>query len=113
MTITGGGAGAAGGHGGHAAMGRDASGRPAPGFPAGMMDMPAEWTPEQLKKINAPETRGMRRDWYTGVEGLMTVVRILPPELYERVLSGGGAIPPGASTPGGGAGEASPHRHRN
>jgi manganese oxidase len=102
-------AGAAGGHGGHSGMGRDASGRRVPGFPAGMMDMPAEWTPAQLAKLNKPETRGMRRDWYTGVEGLMTVVRILPPDLFEAVMSGRGEIPPGASIPGGGPSRFDPH----
>ncbi len=102
-------AGAAGGHGGHAAMGRDASGRRVPGFPAGMMDMPAEWTPEQLWKLNKPETRGMRRDWYAGVEGLMTVVRILPPDLFDQVMAGRGDVPPGASTPGVGPGPVGPH----
>lgn len=104
--MSGGGGGAAGGH---AAMGRDASGRRAPGFPAGMMDMPADWTPQELKKINKPETRGMRRDWYTGVEGLMTVVRILPPDLFEAVTSGRGDVAPGASTPGAGPGPIQPH----
>ncbi len=99
----------AGGHGGHAGMGRDASGRRVPGFPAGMMDMPAEWTPEHLAKINKPGTRGMRRDWYTGVEGLMTVVRILPPDLFDQVMSGRGDVPPGASTPGAGPGPITPH----
>jgi hypothetical protein len=79
-----------------------------------MMDMPMEISDEKLRKlIGKRETRGMRRDWYTGVEGLMTVVRVLPPELYEQVMSGEGEVAPGASTPGGGPGEAMPHRHRN
>jgi hypothetical protein len=78
-----------------------------------MMDMPMEMSEEKLRKLNKRETRGMRRDWYTGVEGLMTVVRVLPPDLYEQVMSGEGDLPPGASTPGGGPGEATPHRHRN
>ena len=58
-----------------------------------MMDMPMAMPEEKLRKLTGErETRGMRRDWYTGVEGLMTVV-------------------PGASTPGGG--DSTPHRHRN
>jgi manganese oxidase len=101
------------GHGGHGAMGRDASGRRVPGYPQGMMDMPMEMTEEKLRKLSKRETRGMRRDWYTGVEGLMTVVRVLPPDLYDRVMHGTEEVPPGASTPGGGGGEAVPHRHRN
>jgi FtsP/CotA-like multicopper oxidase with cupredoxin domain len=101
-------------HGGHGAMGRDASGRRVPGYPQGMMDMPMELSAAKLRKLNGKrETRGMRRDWYTGVEGLMTVVRVLPPDLYDRVMSGDDEVPPGASTPGGGEGEVTPHRHRN
>jgi hypothetical protein len=96
-------------HGGHGAMGRRV-----PGYPQGMMDMPMEMPEAKLKKLTGKrETRGMRRDWYTGVEGLMTVVRVLPPDLYDRVMNGEEEIPSGASTPGGGEGEASPHRHRN
>jgi hypothetical protein len=104
-----------GGGGGHAAHGamRAGDGRKVPGYPQGMMDMPVEMSEEQLRKLNRRETRGMRRDWFTGVEGLSTVVRVLSPELYERVMQGEADVPPGASTPGGGAGEATPHRHRN
>jgi len=85
-----------GGHGAHRSMGRRV-----PGSPVGMLDMPVQWTREQLNKINKRETRGMRRDWYTGVEGLFTVVRVLPPDLFEQVMSGQGDVPPGASIPGG------------
>lgn len=72
-----------------------------PGSPVGMLDMPVMWTPEQIRKLNKRETRGMRSDWYTGVEGLFTVVRILPPDLFDKVMSGDTEIPPGASIPGG------------
>jgi manganese oxidase len=78
-----------------------------------MMDMPMDLPPERLAKLNKRETRGMRRDWYTGLEGLMTVVRVLPPDLYDAVMSDKGEVSAGASTPGGGEGEANPHRHRN
>jgi len=57
----------------------------------------------EVKKINKPQTRGMRRDWYAGVEALQTVLRVLPPELYDQVMSGKGDIPTGASVPGAGA----------
>ena len=101
-----------GGHGGHGGL--NSSGRRVPGYPQGMMDMPMEMPESKLRKITGKrETRGMRRDWYTGVEGLMTVVRVLPPDLYDRVMSGEGEVPAGSSTPGGGAGEATLHRHRN
>ena len=105
--------GAAGDHTGHGGM-RMGDGRKVPGYPQGMMDMPMEMPEEKLRKLTGKrETRGMRRDWYTGVEGLMTVVRVLPPDLYEQVMQGEGEVSPGASTPGGGAGDSTPHRHRN
>jgi hypothetical protein len=71
-----------------------------PAYPqgTGMMAMP---TPEEVKKITAnPMTRGMREQWYMGVHGLFTVVRVLPDELFDKVVSGKGAILPGASVPG-------------
>ena len=87
------------GHEGHGAPG----GKVVPGYPQdmGMMDM---YTPEQVAKLRRPETRGMRKNWFTGVEGLMTVVRVLPPDLYDKVASGKGEVADGASVPGGGAG---------
>jgi FtsP/CotA-like multicopper oxidase with cupredoxin domain len=78
--------------------------RRVPGFPADMMDMMGMYSEAELKKINKPETRGMRRNWFAGVEALHTVVRVLPPDLYDKVVSGKGDIPPGASVPGGTAG---------
>ena len=35
----------------------------------------------------------------------MTVLRVLPPELYGKVMSGKGEVAPGASVPGGTPGE--------
>ena len=83
-----------------------------PGFPQDMFGM-NEYTEAQVKKLNRPETRGMRRDWFKGVEGLMTVVRVLPPDLYDKVVSGKGDVAPGASVPGGGAGGMSGHEHKH
>jgi len=75
--------------------------RKVPGFPADMMDMMGMYSAAEIKKLTKPaETRGMRRDWFAGVEGLHTVVRVLPPELYDKVVSGQGDIEPGASVPG-------------
>jgi manganese oxidase len=71
-----------------------------PGYPQDMMDMHGMHSESDLKRINKPETRGMRHNWYTGVEGLMTVLRVLPPDLYDKVMSGEGEVPPGASVPG-------------
>jgi manganese oxidase len=98
-----------GGHG----MGHSAGGRRVPGSPVGMLDMPAPWSEEQIRKLNKRETRGMRADWYTGVEGLFTVVRILPPDLYDAVMSGEGDIRPGASIPGGGPAQSAPSEHHH
>jgi FtsP/CotA-like multicopper oxidase with cupredoxin domain len=71
-----------------------------PGFPQeeGMMAM---LSPAEMAKVTKnPRTRGMRPMWPMGVMGLMTVVRVLPPDLYEKVVSGQGEVAPGASVPG-------------
>jgi manganese oxidase len=70
-----------------------------PGFPqeAGMMAM---MSPAEVAKVNKPQTRGMRSQWYMDVMGLFTVVRVLPPDLYDKVISGKGEVAPGASVPG-------------
>jgi hypothetical protein len=88
-------------HGGHGSP----TGSRVPGFPADMMDMMGMFSEADLKKINKPETRGMRRNWFAGVEALHTIVRVLPPDLYDQIVSGMGDVPPGASVPGGGPGE--------
>lgn len=79
-----------------------------PGYPQDMMDMMGMYSESDLKRIIKPETRGMREDWYRGVEGLMTVIRVLPPDLYDKVMSGAGEVAPGASVPGS-DGRADPH----
>jgi FtsP/CotA-like multicopper oxidase with cupredoxin domain len=71
-----------------------------PGFPqeTGMMAM---MSPADMAKVTKnPMTRGMRPHWPMGVMGLMTVVRVLPPDLYDNVVSGKGEVAPGASVPG-------------
>jgi FtsP/CotA-like multicopper oxidase with cupredoxin domain len=71
-----------------------------PGFPqeTGMM---ATMSPEVMARIDKnPLTRGMRPHWHMEVMGLFTVVRVLPSDLYEKVISGKGEVPPGASVPG-------------
>jgi FtsP/CotA-like multicopper oxidase with cupredoxin domain len=72
-----------------------------PGYPqdSGMHAMMSQ---EQIDKlVSNPLTRGMAPQWYMGVMGLMTVVRVLPPDLYDKVMSGQGEIPAGSSVPGG------------
>jgi FtsP/CotA-like multicopper oxidase with cupredoxin domain len=71
-----------------------------PGFPqeSGMMAM---MSPSEMAKVEKnPRTRGMRPMWHMEVMGLFTVVRVLPPDLYDKVISGKGEVPPGASVPG-------------
>jgi FtsP/CotA-like multicopper oxidase with cupredoxin domain len=71
-----------------------------PGFPQGT-GMMAKMSPAEVAKITKnPMTRGMRPMWHMGVMGLFTVVRVLPPDLYERVISGQGEVAPGESVPG-------------
>ena len=38
----------------------------------------------------------MRRDW-SHVKGLTTIVRVLPPDLYDKVMTGDEPLPPGSS----------------
>ena len=72
-----------------------------PGYPqdSGMMAMMSKAEVDKL--TSNPLTRGMAPQWHMGVMGLMTVVRVLPPDLYDQVISGQGEIPAGASVPGG------------
>ena len=60
------------------------------GYPQAMqgMMMADEMKPEAMKKIHQrKETRGMRKDWPSGVHGLMTVLRVLPEEYYDLVMN--------------------------
>jgi manganese oxidase len=71
-----------------------------PGYPQSMAGM-SMYSEKEIKKLNSKwQTKGMRKEWFEGVEGLMTVVRVLPPDLYERVVSGHGNVKPGESVPG-------------
>jgi hypothetical protein len=96
-------------HGGH--KGEDPRYK-VPGYPQDHMDMHGMmYTNADLAKINKPLTRGMRSSWYMGVEALMTVLRVLPPDLYDKVLTGKGEVKPGASVPGLKEGEMHHHGH--
>jgi FtsP/CotA-like multicopper oxidase with cupredoxin domain len=90
-----------GGHEGHEGHHMGKPGERVPGFPQDMMDMHGMVSEAELKKLNKPECRGMRRNWYEGVEALHTIVRVLPSDLYDKIVSGKGEVPPGASVPGG------------
>ena len=80
-----------------------------PGYPQDMMEMHGMMSPEQMKKVQTRLTRGMRRNWPMGTQAMMTVLRVLPDDLYEKVISGEGDIEPGASTPNAGPGEPMGH----
>lgn len=75
-----------------------------PGYPQDMMEMHGMLPPAQMQKVMTPFTRGMRKNWPMGSQAMMTILRVLPDELYERVVSGNDEIEPGASTPGAGPG---------
>ena len=36
---------------------------------------------------NKPETYGLRRGWTAGMMGMMTLVRVLPPEKYDQIMA--------------------------
>lgn len=94
--------------GGHEGHGGAAKAK-VPGFPQEMSGM-VSYSPSELKKLLKPETRGMRNGWFADVEGLTTLVRVLPPDLYDKVVSGKGEVVAGASIPGAGPGKApDPH----
>ena len=82
-----------------------------PGFPqeTGMMPM---MSPAEMSEVNKNAlTRGMRPHWAMGVMGLFTVVRVLPPDLYDKVVSGKGEVVPGASVPGSAPAHDMEHMH--
>ena len=49
-----------------------------PGYPQDMF-MPMD------EAVVKPETYGLRPTWSASVQGMMTLVRVLPPDLYEKV----------------------------
>jgi FtsP/CotA-like multicopper oxidase with cupredoxin domain len=70
-----------------------------PGYPQNMesgMKMDMGIPEEDPRPLAKREARGMRRDW-SHIKGLTTVVRVLPPDLYDRVMSGTELLPPGSS----------------
>jgi len=72
-----------------------------PGWPQDMAEMnETAWGQELPKITSRPETRGMRHNWYIAPAGMMTALRVLPDDLYEKVKAGRGTIPDGASIPG-------------
>lgn len=68
-----------------------------PGYPQNMEGgMAMTIAEDDAVRLDRRETRGMRKDW-SHIKGLTTVVRVLPPDLYDQVMSGNAPLPPGSS----------------
>jgi FtsP/CotA-like multicopper oxidase with cupredoxin domain len=66
--------------GGHAAHARaDGARKRVPGFPQDMV-MPMD------DAVAKPETYGMAKNWTGATQGMMTIVRVLPPDTYDEVM---------------------------
>ncbi len=61
-------------------MGKKEDRKRVPGFPQDM------WMPMD-ETVVKPETYGLAPDWSGAVVGMMTLVRVLPPDLYKKVVS--------------------------
>jgi hypothetical protein len=76
-----------------------------PGFPQdAFMESPAMAMDAMVAK---PETHGLRPGWSGYMQGMMTLIRVLPPERYDEIESlrekrqkNGGAAMPGMSGTG-------------
>jgi FtsP/CotA-like multicopper oxidase with cupredoxin domain len=90
----------------HAAHGK----KRAPGFPQDM------WMPMD-EEVTRPETWGLPKDWSAALGGMMTLVRVLPPDKYDEIMAlvkeaGVGPSPgPASSEPAHGAAPSDGHRH--
>ncbi len=72
-----------------------ALGKEPPGYPQEMLGM--QMSKEFVQKIwSSREVQGMRADWPMAVMGLMTTLRVLPDDLYRRVMETDDAIPKGS-----------------
>ncbi len=67
-------------HQGSMTMGMTKERKGVPGFPQDM------WMPMD-EAVVKPETYGLAQDWSGAVTGMMTLVRVLPPDLYNKVVS--------------------------
>jgi manganese oxidase len=80
-----------GAHAGHAANGK----KRVPGFPQDMMMVMDD-------AVAKPETHGMAKGWSAAIQGMHTVVRVLPPDKYEdivRRIRDAASAPPQAKPP--------------
>ena len=51
-----------------------------PGYPQDM------WMPMDEMGAEKPENYGLRKGWSGAMMGMMTLVRVLPPELYDKIM---------------------------
>jgi len=67
------------------------------GFPQ-IMEGAMKMSPDAMKKISGRRTtEGMAHDWFKGVAGMFTVIRVLPEELYQELTETDVPIPVGTS----------------
>jgi hypothetical protein len=66
--------------GGQAGQGPGSGQRRVPGFPQDM------WMPMD-EEVTKAETYGLPKDWSAALAGMMTLVRVLPPDKYEEIMA--------------------------
>jgi len=66
--------------GGQAGHGAGSGQRRVPGFPQDM------WMPMD-EEVTKPETYGLPKDWSAALGGMMTLVRVLPPDKYDEIMA--------------------------
>ena len=66
-------------HAGHVKMQDDAAKKRVPGFPQDMMMI-------MDKEVAKPQTYGLPPGWTASMMGMMTLVRVLPPDMYNEVM---------------------------
>jgi hypothetical protein len=92
-----------GGHGDHGA-GNGRGKKRVPGFPQDMMMVMDD-------EVAKPETHGMAKGWTGAVQGMMAIVRVLPPDRYDEVMKrvrDAASAPPSSPRP---AAPVQGHRH--
>jgi hypothetical protein len=52
-----------------------------PGYPQDM------WMPMDAMVADKPEVYGLRKGWTGSMMGMMTLVRVLPPDLYDKIMA--------------------------
>jgi FtsP/CotA-like multicopper oxidase with cupredoxin domain len=65
-------------HGGHGAAATAPNARQVPGYPQDM------WMVMD-KEVEKPETYGMRPTWTGAMMGMMTIIRVLKPEMFDKI----------------------------